>query len=208
MKRYVQYGCGFTAPNGWINYDASPTLRFEKMPLLGKFYTRNSQRFPASVKYGNIVKGLPEQANSCDGVYCSHVLEHLAYADFVQALKNTYTILKPGGVFRGVVPDLKAAVTDYLDTFNTEPAPANNLMRGTMLGIETRGTGLAAAVKGLYGNSKHLWMWDYKSLAHELEKVGFKNICPITFGDADDAAFALVEEEDRFYKAAAFQCQK
>jgi SAM-dependent methyltransferase len=208
MKRYVQYGCGFTAPPGWINYDSSPTLRFERIPLLGKFYTRNNQRFPANVKYGDIVKGLPEAQDSCDGVYCSHVLEHLAYNDFIQALKNTYLILKPGGTFRGVVPDLKAAVTDYLEQYDKQDTPANILMQNTMLGIESRNKGLIGGIKGLYGNSKHLWMWDYRSLAFELDKIGFKDIRPAQYGDADDSQFSIVEEEDRFYKAAAFECKK
>ncbi|MES2428786.1 MAG: methyltransferase domain-containing protein [Bacteroidota bacterium] len=208
MKRYVQYGCGFTAPASWINYDSSPTLRFERIPLLGKLYTRNSQRFPDNVKYGDIVKGLPEAPDSCDGVYCSHVLEHLAYNDFIQALKNTYLILKPGGTFRGVVPDLKAAVTDYLEQYNKQDTPANILMQNTMLGIESRNKGLIDGIKGLYGNSKHLWMWDYKSLAFELDKIGFKDIRPAKYSDADDNQFSVVEEEDRFYKAAAFECKK
>jgi hypothetical protein len=208
MKRYVQYGCGFTAPDGWINYDSSPTLRFERIPLLGKLYTRNSQRFPGNVKYGDIVKGLPEAPDSCDAVYCSHVLEHLAYNDFIRALKNTYLILKPGATFRGVVPDLKAAVTDYLAQYDKQDAPANILMQTTMLGVESRNKGLIGGIKGLYGNSKHLWMWDYKSLAFELDKIGFKNIRQAKYGDADDVQFSIVEEEDRFYKAAAFECKK
>jgi SAM-dependent methyltransferase len=208
MKRYVQYGCGFTAPASWINYDSSPTLRFERIPLLGKMYTRNSQRFPDNVKYGDIVKGLPEAPNNCDGVYCSHVLEHLAYNDFIAALKNTYLILKPGGTFRGVVPDLKAAVTDYLAQHDQLDAPANILMQTTMLGVESRNKGLIGGIKRLYGNSKHLWMWDYKSLAFELDKIGFKNIRQAKYSDADDNQFSVVEEEDRFYKAAAFECKK
>ena len=206
MNRYVQYGCGFTAPATWINYDASPTLRFERLPLLGKFYTRNSQRFPANVLYGDIVAGLAEKPDSCDGVYCSHVLEHLCYNDFITALKNTYAILKPGGIFRGVVPDLKAAVTDYLES--NSPSPASELMRNTMLGIETRSKGVGGVFKNLYGNSKHLWMWDFESLKYELEKVGFKNIRPCKFGDSTNKNFSSVEEESRFYKAAAFECSK
>ena len=51
MKTYVQYGCGFDAPDGWINYDASPTLFFERIPVLGRLYTKNERRFP------NIVTG-------------------------------------------------------------------------------------------------------------------------------------------------------
>ena len=208
MKRYVQYGCGFTAPTGWINYDASPTLRYERLPLLGELYTRNKQRFPENVKYGDIVKGLPESPNSCDAVYCSHILEHLAYNDFKIALKNTYLILKPGGIFRGVVPDLKAAVDAYIENYEQLDSPASELMRNTMLGIEDRGKGLRSIMTKLYGNSKHLWMWDYRSLQYELQKAGFRNIRPCQFGDSSDNNFSFVEEEGRFNGAAAFECQK
>lgn len=208
MKRYVQYGCGFTAPDNWINYDASPTLRFERLPLIGKLYTRNKQRFPENVKYGDVVKGLPEMTDSCDAMYCSHILEHLSYYDFLKALKNTYKVLKPGGVFRGVLPDLRAAAIDYIETYEQVESPASVFMRSTMLGIEDRVSTPVAAIKGLYGNSKHLWMWDYRSLEHELKKVGFKDVRPCKFGDSMDSNFSFVEEESRFYKAAAFECRK
>ena len=66
----VQYGCGFSAPENWINYDSSPTLRFEKMPLIGTLYTRRSKdkqnRFPKNVLYGDIIKGLPHKENTVD----------------------------------------------------------------------------------------------------------------------------------------------
>jgi SAM-dependent methyltransferase len=208
MKRYVQYGCGFTAPDEWINYDASPTLRFERLPLLGKVYTRNKQRFPENVKYGDIVSGLPEKADSCDAVYCSHILEHLAYEDFLTALKNTYHILKPGGTFRGVVPDLRSAVLNYIEDYDRMDAPANNLMQNTMLGVESRAKTLSSGIKSLYGNSKHLWMWDYKSLEFELKKAGFTAMRPCSYGDSADPLFKFVEEESRFFAAAAFECKK
>lgn len=208
MKRYVQYGCGFTAPADWINYDASPTLRFERLPVLGKLYIRNSQRFPANVKYGDIVVGLPEAENQCNGIYCSHVLEHLSYNDFLKALKNTYKILKPGGTFRAVLPDLKTAAEDYLNSYEEQESPACNFMRNTMLGIESRNRTLKSMIKSLLGNSKHLWMWDYKSLQFELQKTGFKNIRPCKYHDSSDTFFSTVEQEDRFYKAIAFECRK
>ena len=208
MKRYVQYGCGFTAPSGWINYDASPTLRYERFPVIGKFYTRNKQRFPENVRFGDIVKGLPEGPESCDAVYCSHILEHLAYHDFEIALKNTYKILKPGGIFRGVVPDLRAAVDIYIKEYDQSDSPASELMRSTMLGVEDRGKGFRSILTGLLGNSKHLWMWDYPSLQYELKKAGFRNIRPCVFADSADDYFGLVEEESRFNGAACFECQK
>ncbi len=97
VRNYLQYGCGWSAPKGWRNFDASPTLRFERLPLIGRLYTRNSQRFPENVEYGDIVKGLPVAEESFHGVYCSHVLEHLSLADFRTALINTWRILKGGG---------------------------------------------------------------------------------------------------------------
>jgi hypothetical protein len=83
---YVQYGCSFSAPEGWLNFDASPTLRFERIPLLGKLYTKNESRFSPEVRYGDIVRGLPLEPSSVDGLYASHVLEHLSFEDCRLAL--------------------------------------------------------------------------------------------------------------------------
>src|SRR5689334_10934707 len=93
---YVQYGCGLSAPDGWLNFDASPTLRFERSPI-GFLYTRNGTRFPKAVRYGDIVRGLPIPNDSCHGLYCSHVLEHLALAECDRALTNSFHLLEPGG---------------------------------------------------------------------------------------------------------------
>src|SRR5579863_3507172 len=95
---YVQYGCGWSAPAEWTNFDASPTLKWERVPLLGR-YTKNAARFPGNAIPGDIVKGLPVPAESCQGVYASHVLEHLTFEDFHKALENTYRIIRRGGVF-------------------------------------------------------------------------------------------------------------
>src|SRR5687767_6441655 len=105
---YVQFGCGLSAPDGWLNFDSSPTLRAQRLPLIGSAIARASDtRFPEAVRYGDIVTGLPVADGSCKGVYASHVLEHLALEDMRTALRNTWKILEPGGVFRLVVPDLE-----------------------------------------------------------------------------------------------------
>jgi predicted SAM-dependent methyltransferase len=126
----------------------------------------------------------------------------------MMTLKNTFLILKPGGLFRGVVPDLRSAAIDYIQNFDRKQSPATDFMRNTMLGIEEKNKNLISYLKSFYGNSKHLWMWDYKSLQHELQIAGFKNIRPCEYGDSSDIHFSYVEDESRFYKAAAFECQK
>ena len=70
--------------------------------------------FPPNVKLGDIVRGLPVADRTASGVYCSHVLEHLARDDLPVALQNTYKILMPGASFRLVVPDLHWRVSQYL----------------------------------------------------------------------------------------------
>ncbi|MEO5910960.1 MAG: methyltransferase domain-containing protein [Pelobium sp.] len=208
MKKYVQYGCGFSAPKEWKNYDASPTLRFERFPIFGKLYTRNSQRFPKNVIYGDIVKGLPEENNSCDGIYCSHILEHLSYNDCLKALHNTYRILKPSGIFRCVLPSLRLSIENYIENYEKNDEPAHEFMRSTMLGIEDREKGIKGISKILLGNSKHLWMWDEKTLITELKKAGFSEMRIAKFGDSKDPHFSLVEEENRFFGALALECTK
>jgi SAM-dependent methyltransferase len=201
----VQYGCGFTAPDTWLNFDASPTLRFERLPVLGKLYTKNSQRFPHNVHYGDIVRGLPVPERSCEAIYCSHVLEHLAYNDFVLALANTRKLLARGGVFRLVVPDLRFYATRYLN----DPAPraAEDFLNATGLGVRSSAKSLPGFVKAWLGNSQHLWMWDYGTLHYELERAGFEDIRRAQYGDSGDARFVQVEHPDRWQEAVGIECR-
>jgi len=200
----VQFGCGFHAPDGWRNFDASPTLRFERMPLVGRAYSRNTQRFPSNVEFGDIVKGLPLAHESCRAIYASHVLEHLSLRDFRTALAQTRDLLIAGGLFRLVVPDLEALAHRYLAS--TEPAAANEFMEETSLGVAERARGLRGLVKLWLGNSVHLWMWDFKALELELFNAGFVDIQRSAFGD--NAVFAPVEQSERFVNSVAVQCRK
>ena len=209
MKKYVQYGCGLSAPKEWINYDASPTLVLQKIPFISIFLHLNT-KFPTNVKYGDIVKGLPIDDNSCDGLYCSHTLEHLSLYDFRSALKNSIKILKKGGIFRCIVPDLEYAANLYLDELKAGKTSASLkfISTTTMLGVEKRSMGLKGLIVSFLGNSKHLWMWDYKSLEMELKNVGFNSIRKCEYNDCNDEMFKYVEEESRFRNSVAFECFK
>lgn len=203
MGVYIQYGCGLSCPDGWINFDASPTLRLQQLPVLGRFLRRGTA-FPAHARYGDIVKGLPIADNSADGIYASHVLEHLSLADFWVALHNTFRLLKPGGIFRLVVPDLEARARIYLQKLESGEADANTwLMRIAGIGVERRDRSLEGIARLVFGNSAHLWMWDEKSMAAALRKVGFVDVRRCQFNDSTDAAFRLVEEAGRFFDQSA-----
>jgi len=206
VSEYVQYGCGWSSAEGWRNFDASPTLRFERMPIVGKLYTKNATRFPPNVEYGDIVAGLPVAGNSFRGVYCSHILEHLSLDDFRKAIINTYGILENGGYFRLVLPDLEYAINKYSNDLSADAAFV--FLRETSLGKETRSHGLKGLLQAWFGNSQHLWMWDYKSIAQELESVGFTNIRRAEYGDASDVAFTEVENVRRWRNCLGVECKK
>jgi predicted SAM-dependent methyltransferase len=206
---YVQFGCGLSAPEGWRNFDASPTLRIERLPLIGRMYRRNAVRFPQGVEFGDICKGLPVPTGSCAGVYASHVLEHLSFNDFHLALDETFRILRAGGIFRIIVPDLYAVARAYVSGHeNRETGASHEFMRASHLGLASRPRGIGRVLRAAFGNSAHLWMWDELSLAEALGEHGFAHVRRFEFGDSKDPAFLKVEEVSRFYRACAMQAVK
>jgi len=200
MGTYVQYGAGWSAGEGWLNFDASPTLRLERLPLVGGLLHRlkgNHDRFPPGVRYGDILRGLPVEAGSVDGLYASHVLEHLTLEDMRLALACSLRLLRPGGVFRLIVPDLGNAARAYCAQAG-DPEAAHRFMRATSLGRERALGGVKGRIGRAFGNSDHLWMYDYPAMAAELEAAGFTAIRAAKCGDSGDPMFDRVENPARF----------
>jgi hypothetical protein len=206
---YVQYGCGTCAPAEWLNFDASARIRLERIPGVRLLIAQIiGLSFPFNVRYGDIVEGLPIPDGSAAGVYASHVLEHLALEDCRIALRNTFRMLKSGGTFRLLVPDLVGLVRFYLVRVERgDPESCHWLMRATELGSERR-EGVLKSLITSFRTSKHLWMWDANSLSAELERVGFVGIRQWQFGDSPDRLFSLVEEKARFDGSCALEALK
>lgn len=207
--RLVHFGAELTCPTEWENYDCSPTFAFERIPVIGKLYSRNPVRFPSNLKWGNIVRGLPVPTHSADGVYCSHVLEHLALEDLRTALRKVKAMTKPDGVFRMVLPDMEFYIQQYIRD-STDRA-IENFMRATMLGELNRWRGPSGLLQHALATSKHRWMWDYKGLSKELVDAGFRSVRRAMLGDCEDAVlrpyFALVESPGRWLNALGVQCR-
>jgi hypothetical protein len=208
QSRYVQYGRGWSAPKEWINFDASLTLKWERIPILGR-YTKNPRHFPANVRPGNIVKGLPVDDESCQGIYASHILEHLTLEDFHAALQNSYQILHERGIFRLAVPDLEWAAREYLSRLDRGDLTASAFfLTETTLGVHRRERGLTGLVRKLFNTSTHLWMWDESSMKKALKDHGFRRIRRCRFGDCEDPMFSFVEARERFENALAMEARK
>lgn len=198
---YVHVGCGFVAPDEWENFDVSPTLRLERIPLLGRLIGRfsgNAESFPANVRHGDIRRELLSPEGKAAAIYCSHVLEHLARSEAEQALANCYRMLRPGACLRVVIPDLEARIRRYVEERDMgRPDAAHRFMSRSGLGLGSRSAGMIGTLRAAFGNSRHQWMWDEASLREALVSAGFVNIRRVQFGDWSDQMFALVERADR-----------
>jgi predicted SAM-dependent methyltransferase len=203
----VQFGCGLSAPTQWRNFDASPTLRLQKLPAIGRFVPAGEfGRFPDNVEYGDITTGLPIADESVELMYCSHVLEHITLDELRQALKNCYRYLQPGGIFRLVLPDLESLTQQYLSS--TDPDASLIFMHDTWLGIASRRRDLLGFLKSWLSGSHHLWMWDYKSLSRELSQVGFEDVRRARLGDSGITEFTDLEDPERWQNELGIQCCK
>lgn len=203
----LHYGCGTVVGASWLNCDASPTLWLQRLSVVGfAFRLTLKPRFPEAVVYGNIARGLKLKPQSCDNVFCSHVLEHLALDDFRSAIRNTHTYLKPGGTFRLIVPDFEALISAYQS--DRDSAALSHFLTYTFLGRKSRPRSIPDWLREYFGNAHHLWMWDYKSIKMELVNAGFCAIRRYHFRDIAAAAFDEIESSERFLDALAIECTR
>jgi predicted SAM-dependent methyltransferase len=113
----LNLGCGKQFVDGWVNVDYALGARICKMPLIGHFAKKlkifNANWNPA-IYLHNLVTPFPWADGSVDIVYSSHTVEHMTRAQGQQFLSECVRVLKPGGILRIVVPDLRAIVDRYV----------------------------------------------------------------------------------------------
>ena len=88
---YVQFGAGNEAVDGWMNFDASPRLRLQRIPVVGKLFYGGCI-FDKDVVYGDIVS-LPVRPNTVVGLFGSHVFS-ICLTMILIALYNSFEILR------------------------------------------------------------------------------------------------------------------
>jgi len=206
---YVQFGCGTCAPDGWRNFDAGPAFWLQKyMPFSKSFLVRKGYpEYPVrNIEYADVIAGLPVEPNSARAVYCSHVLEHLALSEFRRTIRNVYSYLVSDGTFRLVVPDIEYLIKQYV----ADPAPdaASKFMEQAHLGEDNKPQGIRSLPQLIFGRSKHLWMWDFKNIAQELQEAGFVGVRRAAFNDSDDERFKEVENLGRWENCLGVECKK
>jgi predicted SAM-dependent methyltransferase len=175
----VNIGCGPKPTKGWKNFDNYLVVRLSKIPLLPTLLKRvgllNQTQFEFvqfarrhSIEYGDATKGLPIPTGGVDVLYSSHMLEHLDQKEVATFLKEAKRVLRPGGIIRIAVPDLRKQVQQYIESND-----ADAFILATLL-TQPRPRAIGQRLRILLvGTRHHQWMYDGMSLLRLLEDHGF-----------------------------------
>ncbi|HVA82157.1 MAG TPA: methyltransferase domain-containing protein [Candidatus Binataceae bacterium] len=159
----INFGCGPFPSTGCLNIDGSPTVLLARFVPAFLFVGAHKEVALAvrryQVRFGR-AKTIAFPNASVDGLYASHVLEHLPRRDCLRLLGKIRCWLKPSGVLRVVLPDLRGMARAYVEGAFS----ADEFVERTHLAIQG-----ALAIRP----SHHRWMYDVDSLSRLLEDAGY-----------------------------------
>lgn len=164
-----------------LNLGASPIWQKEGWVTLDH-KLEESNEFAIAGDASNI--DLPDGA--CDVVFCSHVFEHIPHTRLPIIVSEINRVLKPGGIFRVLTPDLHIVTTAYVNRdegFFREAKDEDESLRtdlgygGMLLNfIVSPGQDTALfdrSLKEFIAGYAHLYCYDYEMLSTILDKLGF-----------------------------------
>ena len=174
----LNLGCGTRALPGFVNIDNSPSVLLGRWPFLKKLLflagllsrERYETPWPRDIVWQDASKGLPYADQSVDKIYSSHALEHLDKKRGEALLRGCFRVLKRGGVFRLVVPDLEYHARRYLQRVSNG-GPSDRAAHDDFL-WNIYGAYLE---KRRYGAS-HRYMYDWPTLQLVLSEIGFSRV--------------------------------
>ena len=182
MAVRINIGCGMAPTKEWLNYDNSPVVRLASWPLTVRALTavgainQGHAEFADfcrrhGVRYANAVSHIPHADRSVDVIYSSHMIEHLDRREAKGFLSECRRVLKPGGLLRIVVPDLRITVDDYVARGN-----ADVFLDHLQLELD-KPHGLRGHLRNiLIGGRNHHWLYDRRSLSALIARSGFDDV--------------------------------
>ena len=187
----INVGCGSSPTPGWRNFDNSPSLRLARVPLLPGLlekagiitaeqhaYALFARASHIEIEYCNATRRIPLADGSVDVLYSSHMLEHLQRQGAATFLREGYRVLRPGGILRLVIPDLRK----QLETYGSS-GDADEFMESTMLCDAPPAGFIRRVIALVVGARNHRWMYDGRSLCRLVTSAGFVNARAVRPGE-------------------------
>ncbi len=155
IVKKLHIGCGDCLKAGWLNSD---------------YYTKSKE-----IIHLDATKRFPFDDNEFAYVFSEHMIEHIPYRDGSHMLKESFRVLKPGGMIRVATPDLSFLI----DLYSTEKTELQNeyIVHSTNKYIGYVPFYDATFVINNYVRAwGHQFIYNEKVLRDSLEKAGFANI--------------------------------
>lgn len=168
----LNLGCGPQVVPGWMNIDYALGARLASVPVLKPIVKRLGifrVDWDPRIVIHDLTKPLPWDSGTVDACYTSHTVEHMSREQGQFLVTEAYRVLKPGGVLRVVVPDLRAVV----DKYRSGEMPAEDVVEalGVLYGGDKQGLRRVLAPLIEY---PHKCMYDTDSMIRLLESAGFE----------------------------------
>jgi SAM-dependent methyltransferase len=199
--KVLNLGCGVRVSEKAINIDWSMYLRVQRsrvLSVVAPLFLSEQRKARLQALRGkqilvhDLSKGIPFETGTVDAVYHAHLLEHLNREQARLFLTECQRVLKPGGLIRIVVPDMKTLAQSYLESFKLamerdsgavdhEDRIADMIeqcVRDEAVGT-TEQSGLRKWVdRFVMGDARkrgeiHKWMYDEVTLSHILRMCRF-----------------------------------
>ena len=128
---------------------------------------------------------LPFDDAAFDGVFCEHVLEHFSQEDGARLVADVRRILRPGGVFRVIVPDAEFVLKSYFE----DPQ--------ALVADRGEGEGTAMEMVNAYFRQRyeHQFMYDWQTLERTLRRAGFSHVVRSRFRDPSACSPVRIDDE-------------
>lgn len=177
----LHIGAGSCSLFGWLNVDLNPTDK---------------------VAFMNAENDFPFPNNSFDYVFSEHLFEHLSYQGGKNMLYETYRVLKPDGIMRLTMPELRFLIELYL----------NKDSKLHEQYIEWSTSTFTPEIKNDFGTDKippmfvinnfmrfwgHKMIYDKETVTYLLKNVGFKNIVYPIIGESNHYIFKGIEQHGK-----------
>ncbi|ORA46308.1 hypothetical protein BST22_22160 [Mycolicibacterium chubuense] len=136
--------------------------------------------------YLDATRRWPLSDGSIEYIFSDNVIEHLTLEAGRQMLQEARRCLRPGGVIRTVTPDLRAHVDMYLQgdgVVNNEVA-----LHYRDIGMQVEyPIDLIRIPVAAFGHHAG-YLYDFETLAAELQRAGFSNIVRCSLGESEHEA--------------------
>lgn len=174
----LNLGCGRAVLPGWINIDNSPSVVLSKIPfakqLLFKLRILSLEQlenqWPKDIVWADVSRKIPYPDGRVDKVYSSHFLEHIEKEKGEAVLREVFRVLRKGGLFRLVVPDLAFHAQRYLKKISESDSVGREPHDEFLFNI------YGAYLESQRFGARHRYMYDWPTLRMVLEKAGFSRV--------------------------------